>query len=623
MWAFLPRTTSSLNASFSEASRKFRKDEAGSLIVFTLFLLVMVLLIAGTALDTMRHETRRTALQNTLDSAILAAASLDQSLDAEALIKNHVEKAGMDPNSISVSSSDTMSNGSDGDLTARTVTVLAKVETPTMFMNLMGIDDLGSTMASAAEEAHLNIEISLIVDISGSMGWNSKMANLQVAAKDFVNHVLTVGPNAERTSISIIPYNGKVVAGQDLLARLNADGEQLVVNPARTFEDPAGIPITTGIEAITTYDTEHNFSSCVRFRDADFDVREISKTTPLERMAYYSRWNFGYADPDANYSGTNHRWCDEGRSEILVYETNITTLEDHIDGLTTGGWTGIDNGMKWGVALLDPAFQPVIAEMVGDGELPGDLDGRPGAYDPDATKKIVVLMTDGANTRQYDLRDEFKFGPTRVFRAESRSKMATSLDSSDNTFLTEDGTRILNPDGTPRKAAYQWFDAYFVEMPGNAPDQRWYVPGDPNTPDDDFFVGDPRTVIPGDPDGDEEFLVQQDYISMYKRFSVQDFARFFFENSGDEAAFNAHMNAEWIHDANGEIDTRLQAICDAANEGGRIEVFAIGFEAPAGGQQAMENCATIPGNYFNVSGTDISTAFDAIAGQITALRLTN
>ncbi len=604
MWAILPRTISSLSVSLTEASRKFRKDEAGSLIVFTLFLLVMVLLIAGTAIDAMRHETRRVALQNTLDSAILAAASLDQSIEAEALIKDHVAKAGMNPDKINVSSTEAMTNGTEGDITARTVTVTASVQTPTMFMSMMGIDDLGSTMASAAEEAEMNIEISLIVDISGSMGWNSKMDNLQVAAKDFVNHVLTVGPNAERTSISIIPYNGKVVAGQNLLSYLNADGENVVVNPVPTYQGPTGADLVN-IQPLTDYDTGHNYSSCIRFRDSDFDAREISDTTPLERMAYYTRWNFGYNDPDANYNDTNHRWCDEGRSEILVYETNISTLEDHIDALTTGGWTGIDNGMKWGVALLDPAFQPVITAMVTAGDLPGSLDGRPGAYDPDATKKIVVLMTDGANTRQYDLRDQYKFGPTRIFRAESRTK--PELDSDGN---------VVND--------YEWFDGYFVRMPGNLPDQQWYVPGDPTTTADDFFVADPSTVIPDDTSGNNEHILRQlDYVTLYKRFSVPDLARFFFENSGDTAAFDAHMAAEWIHDSNGQIDTRLQAICDKANEGSRIEVFAIGFEAPAGGQAAMENCASVPGNYFNVTGTDISTAFDAIAGQITALRLTN
>ena len=67
----------------------------------------------------------------------------------------------MNPDKITVSSSDTFTS-SGGDLTARNVSVSAYVDTPTMFMSMMGINDLESTMGSGAEEAIMNIEISLI-----------------------------------------------------------------------------------------------------------------------------------------------------------------------------------------------------------------------------------------------------------------------------------------------------------------------------------------------------------------------------------------------------------------------------------------------------------------------------
>ena len=55
---------------------RFRQDEDGGLIIFSLYLFVMMLMIGGLAVDFMRYEITRTRLQNTLDRAVLAAADL-------------------------------------------------------------------------------------------------------------------------------------------------------------------------------------------------------------------------------------------------------------------------------------------------------------------------------------------------------------------------------------------------------------------------------------------------------------------------------------------------------------------------------------------------------------------
>ena len=53
---------------------QFRREEDGSLLIFGLFYFVMMLVLAGVALDLMRFEERRTQLQQTTDRAVLAAA---------------------------------------------------------------------------------------------------------------------------------------------------------------------------------------------------------------------------------------------------------------------------------------------------------------------------------------------------------------------------------------------------------------------------------------------------------------------------------------------------------------------------------------------------------------------
>ena len=557
---------------FQVQKYRFLNGESGSLTVFSIFIFMLILFMAGMAVDTMRHETQRVAMQNTLDSAILAASSLSQDMDAEALVKEHVAKAGLNPDDVTVTSEDNYASNGE-NLVSRRVVATSVIDTQTMFMGMLGIDQLDGYIGGTAEEGVQNIEISLIVDISGSMGGNSRLVNLKVAAQEFIDHVLAEGPNAQRTSISIIPYNATVVAGDALLSRLNAGGALMPIT------NPSPYP-----GALTEYPTQHGNSTCVRFEDNDFDVRAIGPTTPLDRVSHFDQGGNSYNTPPMS-----KRWCNENRASIMVHETDGQVLKQHIIDLTSGGWTGIDNGMKWGVALLDPAISPVIDDMVDGGLLVEDVRGRPGNYDADKTMKIVVLMTDGANTIQRDLKQEYKRGPSRVWYSDSRT---SGWDASLG--------RNLN-----------WYDGYYVEMPRNSSAQRWWVPEVPGDRSDGYYVA--AGALPAD-------AVQRTYQELHERLSEEDIARFFFQDA-DNTAYNEHLDGVEQTEGYGSIDSRLEDICDAAKAGGRIEVFAIGFEAPQEGLDAMRNCASTISHYYDVEGTEISQAFDSIAGQISMLRL--
>ena len=89
----------------------------------------------------------------------------------------------------------------------------------------------------------------------------------------------------------------------------------------------------------------------------------------------------------------------------------------------------------------------------------------------------------------------------------------------------------------------------------------------------------------------------------------------------DFAAYSAHFNGMMDAGGWGVADTRLDQLCTEAKTRSTVKVFSVAFEAPAGGQTALQNCAYAPGYYFDVDGTDIKTAFQSIASQIAVLRL--
>ena len=194
----------------------FSRSEDGSLIIFGLMIFLLMLIAGGMGVDFMRFEAQRARLQATLDRAVLAAASMDQPLDPEAVVLDYFDKAGLgayiDADDINVVDT----------LTSRRVEASAEMTVNSTFLRFSGIDFLTAPAAGAAEESASQTEISLVLDTSGSMSWSStsgrsKIAELRDAAKSFVNIVLCdpAYPNrtspcvveAGKVSVSLIPYS--------------------------------------------------------------------------------------------------------------------------------------------------------------------------------------------------------------------------------------------------------------------------------------------------------------------------------------------------------------------------------------------------------------------------------
>ncbi len=242
--------TLSRRSFLATAPPRFLRDESGSLVVFGLMMLVLMMMVAGISVDLMNFESQRAKIQNTLDSSVLAAANLDQTLDPEAVVRDYFAKAHLSQYLSTVSV--------DNGLNARTVSATSEISTPTYFMHMMGIDKLQSPASSTAQEKIGNVEISLVLDFSGSMGNNNKADNLKFAAKQFIDTMFnSVEPG--KLSISIVPYAAQV-------------------NIA---------PIASQFNLTS----EHSYSTCVDFQTSDFDTTALSLTQSLQRTGNFDVWN--------------------------------------------------------------------------------------------------------------------------------------------------------------------------------------------------------------------------------------------------------------------------------------------------------------------------------------------
>ncbi|MGB7317739.1 MAG: pilus assembly protein TadG-related protein [Planktotalea sp.] len=330
----------------------FKEEEDGSLVIFAVFMVLMILTMGGIGVDLMRSERDRTVLQHTLDRAVLAAADLDQEQAPATVVNDYFETAGLDSFLSNVSV--------DQGLNYKTIGAEAQSITTTAFMKLAGVNTLNAVAAGVAEERIANVEISMVLDISGSMGTGSKMSQLRTAATSFVNTVLSPA-NQDLVSVSLIPYSQHVNAGPLIYNELNTNHR-------------------------------HDYSHCIEMADSAYDETELDLSTTYDQMQHF-QWN---------YSGQNtltDTICPRYSYETITpFSQNAAALNAQIAQLQPRAGTQIFMGMKWAAAMLDPAFNPVVDALALSNNVDDAFDDRPAAFNDPETLKTVVLMTDGENS---------------------------------------------------------------------------------------------------------------------------------------------------------------------------------------------------------------------------------
>lgn len=511
------------------AGRQFLRDESGSILPFSLIIFLTMMMAGGLAIDVMRQERARVLLQNTLDRAVLAAADLDQTRDAETVVLDYFKAAKL---SDAITATDVRVQKG---LNFKIVEASADLTIPTYFLNMVGIKTLTSPASGTAEERVSNVEISLVVDISGSMG-GSRISNLKTAANEFIDTVIdatepTLGGDDGVTSLSIVPYQGLVNIGDTLGAQFNLS-------------------------------SEHNASQCAVFDRGDYDTTTLPPTQSITRMSHFDRSTSGGNSPIARPN------CPTSDSRaVIAHSVSRSDLKSKISSLGAGGWTAIDVGLKWGVALLDPSTRPVTNALESAGVLNETLRDRPANYNDPNNLKVLVLMTDGENTYQHDLKSQFKTGMSDVWK------------------YTNSYGDIVYSAYMPSLGLYYvpYYNNYYSQPYGNSQ------------------------------------AVQMSNPELFATFSVRYIANYFFRYR-DTHQYNRYRNAVESISWNSRANERTRALCTVAKNAG-IVIFAIGFEAPSGGQSLMKFCASSDSHYFDVNGVEISEAFGAIAQTINQLKL--
>lgn len=532
---------------------RFGADQGGSIVVFALCLFMVMCMMGGLAVDLMRHENARTELQNTLDRCVLMAASMHQALDAEPVMRDCVAKAGL---TSSIATSGALAI--EQTVNSREVAATGVVDTHPFFMHLMGIDKLDALAHAAAEQKITNVEIVLVLDVSGSMS-GAKLAGLKVAANEFVASMRANDPD-NRVSISIVPYNAQVNLGATLRAKYNAQN----------------------LHGVTDV-------NCLEVPPSAYSSAAMPRTLAIPMMAYAdyaygtNKTNGPVSPTDASYAlpRFDRVFCKPTTvNTVRLPQQNVASLQSQINGLEAGGNTSIMLGMKWGLTLLDPSARPMFSELIADGKMPANLEGRPYAYDDLEASKVIVLMTDGEHVSHDRINDAYKTGASGIY--------------------------LSAGDGN-----------YSVYQASHAGSAKFYVPH-LDTWQNTSWTNNGTAAV------------EQDWAQVWSKLKLSYVAWQFYgrplggaDASARNTAYNNAFSAIRSTFASvSTMDSQLQQSCDLAKSN-KVTVYGIAFEAPANGQAQISQCSTSNYHYFNAADpAGIRTAFRTIASNLTQLKLT-
>ena len=556
---------------------RFLRREDGALLPFAVQIFLIMMICLGITVDLMRQEELRTRVQNTIDRASLAAASLSQTLPPAAVVADYLSKSGLGYlNVVPV-----IEEGSLKEW--RRVTINTSDGITTIFGPLIGIDQLSATAVSQAAESIGNVEISLVLDISGSMNFNintgasgvspTRMEQLKPAALNFVQKMFDTvqapGAPAGRLSISIIPYNQQVTLGSATAAGF-------------------------------TLSADHTRNTCADVETLPNTDIAITPTTSLLRTMYGDSFDYwgqsalGQGNWTMPTRATNQNCLENAVSSVLALSNTKAVIDAKIATLTPGGDTAIDVGARWGLALLDPAAQPSVTKLIANGTVSSTLAGRPfdygnsGADLGKSSMKIMVLMTDGENTRSYSTKAAYRTGSSGLVSTISATSFANSSDDST-------AWRALHYYVAGRSAPYyrlydgSWRTA--AQLGSRIYDVGWetvWAKGYSLQYMIETFLYPPKRAV----------TATTTKAALYNDMAIQ---------------------SEFT-----QKDTNLRALCTAAKASGRgIYIFTVAVDAPDTGAAILSECASDEGYAYNVTAASLTEAFSSIASSINALRLTN
>lgn len=265
---------------------RFGRDESGVFAVVFGIMAIVLIALGGAVVDYVSLEQTRARAQTALDAAALALQPDINQLPeqtirerAEALVLERIGDASVSARVDRI----------DIDPENGRLYLAGSFSMPTIFVRLVGVSELGSNFASEAIKGSANVEVSLALDVTGSMA-GGRIEALKTATKELIETILEGNQGENYAKVALVPYSQAVNAGA------YAEALRGPIRPIRTVQ---AINWSTGTsKAITNASKEYP----VRITAANhgFQVNDWVYITSVEGMRQINDRAFRVASRNAS-----------------------------------------------------------------------------------------------------------------------------------------------------------------------------------------------------------------------------------------------------------------------------------------------------------------------------------
>ncbi|MDF1598627.1 pilus assembly protein [Mesorhizobium sp. YIM 152430] len=337
----------------------FAQDKSGSYAILMGVLSVPLVLAAGFGVDITMANRQQAALQQAMDSAVLAGARYLPSGDKAAI---DAANAFFAANATLIGASGTNSYSQSFEVRDGVLHGSVDYKSPTYFMQLANYDAIDLSARSAAGASGGGMELVLVLDVSGSMKSKGKIEALRSASLKLIDTIYGDNATLPNTWVGVAPFSGRV----NILDYENGWIEEL---DPKEKEKGKGKGKGKG-----------------RGKGSGKKSQTIAGAAPgcPDLRSEENRQNDAPPDVETFPPFTHdEKVCPGPRA--LGLTANKAQVRALLSSLYTGHGTSTQEGMAWGFRMLSPKWQ---GEW-GNPNLPLSYADTP--------RKIAVIMTDGEN----------------------------------------------------------------------------------------------------------------------------------------------------------------------------------------------------------------------------------
>ncbi|MGE0754212.1 MAG: pilus assembly protein TadG-related protein [Alphaproteobacteria bacterium] len=383
----------------------FRRAQDGAAMPLIGLAIFMMIAAAGMAIDMSRAQIAQSRLSNALDAAGLAAGSVASSGDINAVAQKYFDANF--PSGFMGTNLSTLTVVPDATNEVIVLDIDGTVDT--VFMHMLGIDDVDIAAHTEITRASRGMELVMVLDNTGSMS-GSKLTALKDAAETLVNILYGSKSEIDNLWIGLVPFAQAVNIGT------------------------AHNSWTSGTFNWGTT----SWMGCVDAREAS--GRDITDDPPSVALfpkyywACHSSYNGWYG---TNSSRTNcstgsgwryksglgvnvgpNKYCSQPVTQMTKSKATILA---GIDDMEANGNTHIVLGAAWGWRMLSPRWRGLWGGEMDDDELPLD-------YNTPLMDKVLIVMTDGENVISNSVRGAYGYLSQGTLGTTSQNGAENELD---------------------------------------------------------------------------------------------------------------------------------------------------------------------------------------------------